>query len=558
MNNNHTRLSWGIILLLFFAVSGISQTKDESDYIIHQKAKKYCIDQKWEKALDLFQQLIDDYPDSQYLDDAHFWIGYCLEKKEGSEIEAFLAFETLKDEFNNSTWVDDAIVHQISLAEKLVKMGREPFISFLSEKSRSEDEKIRQQAALSLGRLNDKRALPVLAEIKDHEDLGPLAQSLIEKLQSQKTEDLQVLAGTDEQSDIRIDVNAEMGKDRVTKIEKVKTPFFYYTKRHKQYRDMLKDRETWTKENLIDFAMWHILPTHRYEEFSALKGYDRSEWLRKYWKMRDPTPTTERNEAEEEFERRVNYARAHFAESWIYQHVHYLKDQFIREGRRHAPWDARGEIYIKYGDPDHKTIITDFKEDYFTRDDYFDEWLYKEEWIYNKYNVDFIINKYMTNIYGKAIFPGEMSRYIYRNNSLYVDANFINYPEFLYEHDYDAKQLKKLKLTINSDTTSQQNNIIVDYRAPIKEFRLNKYQNQYTLKYLQRIVVFDEDFNEVFRDETTNEMTEKNKKTFKRLKEINMVIPLELDPGEYTVALRIEDQQSKKIGICIEQFNVEE
>jgi GWxTD domain-containing protein len=65
----------------------------------------------------------------------------------------------------------------------------------------------------------------------------------------------------------------------------------------------------------------------------------RSEWLRRYWRLRDPTPTTPRNERWEEHQRRVQVARDRFA--W----------------KKEPYWDERGRIYILFGQPD--TVISD-------------------------------------------------------------------------------------------------------------------------------------------------------------------------------------------------------
>ena len=60
----------------------------------------------------------------------------------------------------------------------------------------------------------------------------------------------------------------------------------------------------------------------------------RQEWLRRYWLLRDPTPTTPENERLEEHERRVRFAR----------------EQFFMA----TPpfWDDRGGFLIQYGPPD--------------------------------------------------------------------------------------------------------------------------------------------------------------------------------------------------------------
>ena len=64
----------------------------------------------------------------------------------------------------------------------------------------------------------------------------------------------------------------------------------------------------------------------------------RAEWLRRYWKLRDPTPTTPENERRAEHERRVDKARREF-------------------GWRESPgWDERGAVLILCGEPDSMIV----------------------------------------------------------------------------------------------------------------------------------------------------------------------------------------------------------
>ena len=65
----------------------------------------------------------------------------------------------------------------------------------------------------------------------------------------------------------------------------------------------------------------------------------RREWLRRYWKLRDPTPTTNVNERQIEHQRRVAHARQRFP---------WKEEPF---------WDERGRIYILFGQPD--TVISE-------------------------------------------------------------------------------------------------------------------------------------------------------------------------------------------------------
>ena len=68
--------------------------------------------------------------------------------------------------------------------------------------------------------------------------------------------------------------------------------------------------------------------------FNALPIEERAAYVRAFWQRRDPTPATPENEWLVEHIRRIMYARRHFFSS-------------------HAPWDRRGEIYIRYGHPAH-------------------------------------------------------------------------------------------------------------------------------------------------------------------------------------------------------------
>lgn len=59
-------------------------------------------------AIIAFQQLIIDYPDSEYADDAQYYIGYINEKKFGYYSKALLEYYELIINYSGSIWVDDA------------------------------------------------------------------------------------------------------------------------------------------------------------------------------------------------------------------------------------------------------------------------------------------------------------------------------------------------------------------------------------------------------------------------------------------------------------------
>ena len=71
-----------------------------------------------------------------------------------------------------------------------------------------------------------------------------------------------------------------------------------------------------------------------YESFGLAP--DRDAYLSRYWGDRDPDLTTAANERQLEHYRRVWFARQHFAKA-------------------KQPWDTRGEMYVRFGEPDHRS-----------------------------------------------------------------------------------------------------------------------------------------------------------------------------------------------------------
>ena len=76
--------------------------------------------------------------------------------------------------------------------------------------------------------------------------------------------------------------------------------------------------------------------------YEALPPEQQPDFVRMFWQRRDPTPATPSNERLVEHYRRVLYAMQHFS-----------------SGQK--PWDKRGEIYIRYGEPAHKSRAGDVR-----------------------------------------------------------------------------------------------------------------------------------------------------------------------------------------------------
>jgi len=530
-----------IITLLCLANTSL-YASDEDAQELYLEAKMMCVEQEWIEAIDTFEEVISQYSDSRYVDDAHFWIGYCLEKIPQRQTDAFLRFDKVVNQFPKSSWADDAIIHQVTLAEQFVREGKNQYKSFLAEHLNSTIAEIRNRTALALGRLGDKRALPVLKDITKDKDFGAVASNLVASLEG-KDMDISRRVETDtSQKTIQLMYEFQKQKEIEQQEDDEGDFFSFFNSQHyEQYKSMLHKDNEWSKNELNEFALWHILDTDVFQEYITLSNeYDKKEWTRKYWKSYDPTPTTEKNELYEEFEQRIIYARAHFSTPWNYTHFRYLPDQHIRDGWDHAPWDARGELYIKYGEPYVRSI----------------EGWHTEEWIYYKYGVDFIVKQYMTNIYGNAISGGQISisRYggrLYNNWYSWaheLDANYIYNNEIKYEHAYNADPIEDFELYVLI-SKSLDRNVTIKYNLPASELDLSK-NNAY---FDEQFVIFDSDLREVLRSEAKRKV--ENLKDTDDIIEKN--IAFYLPSGEYLIALKIQYPESNKLGIFKQDFTVE-
>ena len=104
--------------------------------------------------------------------------------------------------------------------------------------------------------------------------------------------------------------------------------------------------ETLTDKEVLDYLFDEqeiLLTGEEKKEFEAADYQNKKKVFLKFWRNRDPDPSTPENERLTEHFRRVKYARSHF---------HFTAPPY---------YDDRGKIYIKYGEPDaryHSSVGT--------------------------------------------------------------------------------------------------------------------------------------------------------------------------------------------------------
>ncbi len=118
----------------------------------------------------------------------------------------------------------------------------------------------------------------------------------------------------------------------------------------------------------------------------------REEFIEEFWKIRDPDPATEENEAKREFEERVRYANLWFGS----YNPHRGRDTGQDVGDRGGWSEDRGRIYIVLGQPDVAWFWSDGDE-YFSSDGSrslvrAEQWTV-EEWVYDRFYLYIIFTR---------------------------------------------------------------------------------------------------------------------------------------------------------------------
>lgn len=97
-------------------------------------------------------------------------------------------------------------------------------------------------------------------------------------------------------------------------------------------------QDIFKNEEQKNAAFREILPDELKEIYSRIDvPEEKARWENKYWKLMDPTPTTEHNEFYEEFLKRFSHARKYFS--------NIMKPLYL---------DDRGIYYLRYGQPDER------------------------------------------------------------------------------------------------------------------------------------------------------------------------------------------------------------
>lgn len=116
-------------------------------------------DEQWDKAAEKFNKVITQYPKSEYVDAALYWLAFTL-KKQNKLQEADATLERLVKAFPKSTWANDARTLRLEIAPRL---GKGDIIA--QEASSAETDEIKVVALQSLFQANPERAMVFATDI---------------------------------------------------------------------------------------------------------------------------------------------------------------------------------------------------------------------------------------------------------------------------------------------------------------------------------------------------------------------------------------------------------
>jgi HEAT repeat protein len=154
-----------LILACLPAVRGQAAQVDpnDTDTQRYQQAYGYILEENWDKAMTAFETFIQQYEKSPYLDDAHFWHCYAMEKIGASDENVFKCYQDLIKTYPKSQWADDAKRNLIVVGKRLVDAGKTEYGVIIEAMQKSADKEIALTAISALREIGNERALDALA-----------------------------------------------------------------------------------------------------------------------------------------------------------------------------------------------------------------------------------------------------------------------------------------------------------------------------------------------------------------------------------------------------------
>ncbi len=123
------RAGMGIGTTSFLLLEGVQGQPGGQDF---QAGRQAALQQRWDDALRRFNSVIEENPDTALVDDATYWSARCLHEL-GNHKEAVDRVNQLIAEFPESQYIEDAKVLRLDAATVLVREGEASYSRYLRE-----------------------------------------------------------------------------------------------------------------------------------------------------------------------------------------------------------------------------------------------------------------------------------------------------------------------------------------------------------------------------------------------------------------------------------------
>ncbi|MFC2166508.1 tol-pal system YbgF family protein [Acidobacteriota bacterium] len=168
------KIAMGLMTIFLCVVLMQASLWAQKDEKLFREAKILIFDEEWEQALEILEQLLEDYPNSELF--AQFLLNKatCLKELGDNEVEALQTYkEYLRINGHNRSLTEEAETSIIDLALILFKKGRVFYLREVEDRLLSEINVIRYYAAFELSYIEEKdvavRAVPILQRILQEE-----------------------------------------------------------------------------------------------------------------------------------------------------------------------------------------------------------------------------------------------------------------------------------------------------------------------------------------------------------------------------------------------------
>jgi GWxTD domain-containing protein len=261
-------------------------------------------------------------------------------------------------------------------------------------------------------------------------------------------------------------------------------------------------------------------------------------FLRRFWKERDPTPTTPVNERWLEHCRRVAYANVHFAAPKLDLPGWQTKrgEFYIRYGEPRVKWRELGEIGTGVG------LIPP-------------RWV----WAYGQEGKEVSLVFADTFLNGEYNFPFPDKSWgsaDFRNSPATVALRMVEADPEDYQHDYGAEPLDYAYRTVEFRGPGNMTELDVVYGVPNPNLSFTRSGQMAEAVIDRRAVLFDRDWNEVARREDRQSFRVPPTQTVNPNRMVVEKAAFQVPPGEYWLALNVRDRESERLGIVKDRLLV--